>query len=112
MIAPHPVGVSIGLYRNAVELPKGADTPAGSINCRLPRISGNQSSKTLYLPDAAPARGLATCCGGKSAKEIAAALEISVKTIEFHKKHLMDELNLRSSAELIRYAVEKGFVAQ
>jgi DNA-binding NarL/FixJ family response regulator len=49
---------------------------------------------------------------GKSAKEIASTLGISVKTVEFHKKHLMDELNLRSSAELIRYAVEKGFVSQ
>jgi DNA-binding NarL/FixJ family response regulator len=35
-----------------------------------------------------------------------------VKTVEFHKKNLMDELQLRTSAELIRYAVEKGFVAQ
>lgn len=49
---------------------------------------------------------------GKSAKEIASNLYISVKTVEFHKKHLMEELNLRTSAELIRYAVEKGFVAQ
>jgi DNA-binding NarL/FixJ family response regulator len=49
---------------------------------------------------------------GRSAKEIAAHLYISVKTVEFHKKHLMEELNLRTSAELIRYAVEKGFVAQ
>ena len=49
---------------------------------------------------------------GKSAKDIASALGISVKTVEFHKKHLMEELNLRNSAELIRYAVEKGFVAQ
>jgi DNA-binding NarL/FixJ family response regulator len=49
---------------------------------------------------------------GKSAKEIATNLYISVKTVEFHKKHLMEELNLRTSAELIRYAVEKGFVAQ
>jgi DNA-binding NarL/FixJ family response regulator len=49
---------------------------------------------------------------GKSAKEIAAALYISVKTVEFHKKHLMAELNLRTSADLIRYAVEKGFVGQ
>jgi DNA-binding NarL/FixJ family response regulator len=48
---------------------------------------------------------------GKSAKEIALNLYISVKTVEFHKKHLMEELNLRTSAELIRYAVEKGFVA-
>jgi DNA-binding NarL/FixJ family response regulator len=49
---------------------------------------------------------------GKSAKEIALNLYISVKTVEFHKKHLMEELNLRTSAELIRYAVEKGFVTQ
>jgi len=48
---------------------------------------------------------------GKSAKEIAALLFISVKTVEFHKKHLMEELNLRSSAELVRYAVEHGWVA-
>jgi DNA-binding NarL/FixJ family response regulator len=49
---------------------------------------------------------------GKSAKQIGENLSISVKTVEFHKKHLMEELKLRSSAELIRYAVEKGFVSQ
>lgn len=49
---------------------------------------------------------------GRSAKEIASQLYISVKTVEFHKKHLMEELKLRTSAELIRYAVEKGFVMQ
>ncbi len=48
---------------------------------------------------------------GKSAKEIGALLFISVKTVEFHKKHLMEELNLRSSAELVRYAVEHGWVS-
>ncbi len=47
---------------------------------------------------------------GKSAKEIAGLLFISVKTVEFHKKHLMEELNLHSSAELVRYAVEHGWV--
>jgi DNA-binding NarL/FixJ family response regulator len=48
---------------------------------------------------------------GKSAKEIASLLFISVKTVEFHKKHLMHELNLRSTAALVRYAVENGWVA-
>jgi DNA-binding NarL/FixJ family response regulator len=48
---------------------------------------------------------------GKSAKEIAAQLFISVKTVEFHKKHLLEELSLRSTPELIRYAVEHGWVA-
>ncbi len=48
---------------------------------------------------------------GKSAKEIATSLFISVKTVEFHKKHLMEELNVKTSAELIRYAFERGFVS-
>lgn len=48
---------------------------------------------------------------GKSAKEIASVLNISVKTVEFHKKHLMQQLHARSTAELIRYAVEHDWVA-
>ena len=47
---------------------------------------------------------------GKSAKQIADLLFISVKTVEFHKKHLMEELRLQNSAELVRYAVEQGWV--
>ncbi len=45
---------------------------------------------------------------GRSAKQIAELLSISVKTVEFHKKQLMLELRLHSSAELIRYALEQG----
>ncbi len=47
---------------------------------------------------------------GKSGREIASTLDISIKTVEFHKKHLMADLNLNSSAALIRYAVEQGLV--
>jgi DNA-binding NarL/FixJ family response regulator len=47
---------------------------------------------------------------GKHAKEIASLLYISVKTVEFHKKHLLTELSLRNTPELIRYAVEHGWV--
>ena len=47
---------------------------------------------------------------GKSAKQIADMLFISVKTVEFHKKHLMEELRVQNSAELVRYAVEQGWV--
>ena len=48
---------------------------------------------------------------GRPAKEISSLLNISVKTVEFHKKHLMQELRARSTAELIRYAVEHDWVA-
>lgn len=47
---------------------------------------------------------------GKSTKEISAALRISVKTVEFHRNSLMDELGLRSIAELTRYAISQGMV--
>jgi DNA-binding NarL/FixJ family response regulator len=45
---------------------------------------------------------------GKSMKEIAQILEISVRTVEFHKNGIMQELHCRSTAELTRYAIEHG----
>jgi len=47
---------------------------------------------------------------GKSAKEIAAALDLSARTVEFHKYTLMDALGMENSAELIRFAVKHGLV--
>jgi DNA-binding NarL/FixJ family response regulator len=47
---------------------------------------------------------------GKSTKEISSALRISQKTVEFHRNSLMDELGMRSIAELTRYAVSQGIV--
>lgn len=47
---------------------------------------------------------------GFHVKEIAAKLHLSPKTIEFHKYRIMDELGLRSGAELARYAVRHGIV--
>ncbi len=48
---------------------------------------------------------------GRTAKQIAALLQISVKTVDFHKARLMDHLELRTTAELTRYAVQHGIVA-
>jgi len=47
---------------------------------------------------------------GKSNKEIAEALHISVKTAEAHRGRLMKKLNLRNMGELMRYAVRKGII--
>lgn len=47
---------------------------------------------------------------GKSTKQISTALGISPKTVEFHRNSLMDELGLRSIAELTRFAVSQGIV--
>ena len=48
---------------------------------------------------------------GKGTRSIAALLNISVKTVEFHRTRLMEELNLHSIAELARYAVSEGLVS-
>lgn len=47
---------------------------------------------------------------GKSAKEIAAILNISVRTVEFHKYRIMDATGARTIAELTRYAITHGIV--
>ena len=48
---------------------------------------------------------------GHSAKEIAAALNISVRTAEAHKAHILEVLELRSTAELVQYAIRNGFIS-
>ena len=49
---------------------------------------------------------------GKANKEIAAVLNVSIKTVDYHKARIMDELGLRTTAELTRYAIEHGISAQ
>ncbi len=47
---------------------------------------------------------------GKTTKQISAALNISPKTVEFHRNSLMEELGVRSTAELTRYAMTRGII--
>jgi len=48
---------------------------------------------------------------GKSAKQIAAALDISARTVEFHKYTLMESVGAKNTAELIHFAIRHGIVA-
>jgi RNA polymerase sigma factor (sigma-70 family) len=48
---------------------------------------------------------------GKSNKEVAGVLNISPTTVETHRAHILQKLNLHSVPELILYAVRKGIIA-
>ncbi len=47
---------------------------------------------------------------GKTAKEIAAILEISTRTVEFHKYEMMQSAGIHTSAELVHFAIKHGLV--
>jgi DNA-binding NarL/FixJ family response regulator len=48
---------------------------------------------------------------GRSSKEMAAILNVSPRTIEFHKSGVMTALDLHTTAELVRYAIERGIAS-
>jgi DNA-binding NarL/FixJ family response regulator len=47
---------------------------------------------------------------GRSSKEIARELDLSIKTVETHRTQIMDRLDIRDLAGLVRYAVRTGLV--
>jgi DNA-binding CsgD family transcriptional regulator len=47
---------------------------------------------------------------GKTTKEVAVILDVSVKTAETHRTKLMEKLDIHSAAGLVRYAVRRGLI--
>lgn len=48
---------------------------------------------------------------GQSLKQIAGLLNLSEKTVEFHKHQIMEAFNLRSNAALVLFALKQGLIA-
>jgi len=48
---------------------------------------------------------------GKGTKDIATLLNVSVKTVEFHKARLMEQLEVHSTADLIKFAIAEGLAS-
>ena len=48
---------------------------------------------------------------GASTSEISELLFVSVKTIGTHKQHLLEKLNLKTSTDLVKYAIKKGIIS-
>ena len=47
---------------------------------------------------------------GKTTKEVATSLGVSVKTADSHRSNIMHKLNLHTVADLVRYAIRRGLV--
>jgi two-component system, NarL family, response regulator NreC len=72
---------------------------------------GGESGDSYELLTAREREVLHLLAEGKSNKEVASILGLSLYTIETHRSNLLQKLNLKGTAELILYAVRKGVIS-
>lgn len=77
-------------------------------------LSQTSSVKPLKLGSLTPRQRevLQLLTEGHSIKDIASSLNISVKTVEFHKARIMDQLGIHTTAELTKYAMAHGLATR
>jgi DNA-binding CsgD family transcriptional regulator len=93
-----PKDEAIGLHRIAKDL-RRASMDRSHVHLRPPPTLTPRQHQVMQL-----------LAEGHSAKEVAAIMHISTRTVEFHKYRAMEILGLRTSAELIHYAIKHGIV--
>jgi two-component system response regulator NreC len=71
---------------------------------------GRQIEDNLALLTDRECEVLRLIAQGKRNKEVAAELSVSVNTVETHRKHIMEKLDLHNTAEIVRFAVRKNVV--
>jgi DNA-binding NarL/FixJ family response regulator len=84
-----------------------------------PRIASWQTGRFIKDPRMPKARALTQrkrqvlqlLAEGRTMKETAAALQLSIRTVEFHKYQLMEEYGLKNHVDLVRFAMKQHVVA-
>ena len=89
-LSPAVAGLVVDDYKKRLATSESAVAPV---------LSGRESEVLQLLAE------------GRSTKEIAASLKISVKTIESHRHQIMAKLGLKSVAELTKYAIREGLTS-
>lgn len=83
---------------------------AGLLNCRTPKHGSQQTKDEKTSPRQREV--LQLLAEGRTMKEIARILKITARTVAFHKYAMMRELGIRTSAELVQFAVRQHVVAK
>lgn len=99
------------LLKNAldVELPDAIRTVAAGRQFLSAELHNNED-ETFDRLTPREKQVLTMIAEGKSNKEIAAQLDLSVNTVAVHRANLMDKINIHKAAELVLYAIRKGLV--
>ena len=111
------------LKHSAVEeLPKAINEALQGRVYITPLVAKGVLSSLMDSPAPTPSQGvdltsrqrevLQLVAEGRTIKEIAGILNVSPRTVEFHKTNLVKVLGVRTTAELTRYAVKRGIVGR
>lgn len=84
----------------ARHLPHGRAVPCEGHVMASPHLTARQTETLQMIAD------------GRNTKEIASALGVSPKTVDFHRSQLMDRLKTRSVAGLVREAMRRGLISR
>lgn len=116
------IGASAYLLKTShpSELPKAIHDALRGVSYITPSIRRSLDEAFIRDPSAAPrSRELTTrqrevlqmLAEGKSMKEIAFILDVKLRTIQFHKYRVMEELGLKTNAEIVQYAMRHGMIS-
>jgi DNA-binding NarL/FixJ family response regulator len=98
------------------EVQKGNTFFSSSVSRRLERLHSPSSGRTRPLNKKAAQltsremEVLQLIAEGKANKETASELGIGIKTVEKHREHLMEKLDIHDTAGLTRYAISAGII--
>lgn len=71
---------------------------------------GGTANRTLEILTAREREVFLLLAEGKSPSEVADSLFVSPKTVHTHRQHIMEKLGLRTTTELIRFALRQGLI--
>jgi len=97
------------LVRAVQEVSRGAVYLSPSVSGAV--VEAYRTKKDLRDPLTPRERGvLQLVAEGKTTKEVASLLGVSVKTAEYHRNSLMRKLDIHETASLVRYAIRQGLI--